>query len=443
MQALKDVIKGKSFASLVGNGISAIIGVLTFAFLARSLGRSDFGIWILFLAVYGIFDTLRIGLLLNAIVRNVASAVDIDKEKVIIGSGAILGIFISLLFCLLLWLVYLGLEIFEVFPEQLHLIKWYALIAIVSFPSNFSTWVLNSKLKIKSMSAVRIVTQLLFILISIYWFQFEKSIEIVFISYFMAQLLSSLMCIVVGWSGFQYLFRYSKNEFFTILNFGKYSMGTLMGSNLLKSSDTFLIGTMLSPLGVAAYNVPLRFIEIVEMPLRAFAIAAMPYYAKLFAEKDIDKLKSEFSKRTGFITFLLLPVSVCAAIFAKPIVVLLGGEAYADTAILLRLFAVYTALSPIDKFSGVLLDIINKPHMNFIKVLLMLAVNIIGDIFCLKVFGNLESIAIVSTMTFITGVLFAYYYLYKYLNLQITSVFAGGYSEFKYRFNQFSYGRNA
>jgi O-antigen/teichoic acid export membrane protein len=145
-------------------------------------------------------------------------------------------------------------------------------------------------------------------------------------------------------------------------------------------------------------------------------------------------LKKEFERKTGFLFLLLFPLSIISFVFAEPIVIVLAGNQYKDAALLLKLFSIYTALTPIDKLSGVMLDIINKPRLNFIKVILMLSVNVIGDIVCLYLFGTLESVAIVSTFTFATGVVYGMYLLNKHIEVSFLNVFKLGFQEFVFKF---------
>jgi O-antigen/teichoic acid export membrane protein len=187
---------------------------------------------------------------------------------------------------------------------------------------------------------------------------------------------------------------------------------------------------MLGSGGVATYNVPARMIEIIEMPLRSFAVTALPQYAKMFAEGATTELKAIFERRTGLVFYLLLPISVLSFLFADWVVLILGGNNYADSAVLLRFFATYMAILPLDKFSGVLLDTINKPEINFIKVMIMLVVNISADYLGIYLFGNLESVAFASTLTFLSGMLFGYYQLNKHLGLNFKNILVFGWDEF-------------
>jgi O-antigen/teichoic acid export membrane protein len=208
-------------------------------------------------------------------------------------------------------------------------------------------------------------------------------------------------------------------------------MGTLLGSNLLRSSDTFIIGSsILGSGGVAIFNVPSRILEVVEMPLRSFAVTALPQFAKQFADKNYEALRFEFEKKAGMVFFLLLPIAIICFVFADWVVLLIGGTGYSESANILRFFASYMAILPLDKFSGVMLDTINKPHLNFYKVGIQLFVNIVGDYLAILIFGNLESVALVSTLTFIAGMIFGYYQLNKHMGIKFKNVLVYGWIEF-------------
>jgi O-antigen/teichoic acid export membrane protein len=432
MQGVKQIVKSKSFSSLIGNGVGALLGVITFALLARVLFKEIFGPYLIFLAIYGIFETLRIGMVMNALVRNLAQCKSKDEENEVIGSTLFITLFLTFLYLIVISILYYIFKHFGLFIEYLFFFKWLMIIAVVSAPNNFATWYLNAKLKIISMSAIRIINQLVFIALIYFYVAKDGSIYSVLISYGLSHLVVSIIALVMGWSGIQFLFKYTKKQMIEIFHFGKFSMGTLIGSNLLRSSDTFIIGsTFLGSAGVALFNVPSRILEIVEMPLRSFAVTALPQFAKLNAAKAYDELRFEFEKKAGLVFFLLLPIAIGSFIFADWIVLVIGGQGYAESAILLRFFASYMAILPLDKFAGVMLDTINKPNLNFYKVMIQLAVNIVGDFLAIMIFGNLESVAIISTATFIAGMAFGYTQLNKHMGIKFSNVLIFGWNEFK------------
>ncbi|MBP7510426.1 MAG: oligosaccharide flippase family protein [Bacteroidia bacterium] len=432
MQGVKQIVKSKSFSSLIGNGVGALLGVITFALLARVLFKEIFGPYLIFLAIYGIFETLRIGMVMNALVRNLAQCKSMEEENEVIGSTLFITLFLTFLYLIVISILYYIFKHFGLFIEYLFFFKWLMIIAVVSAPNNFATWYLNAKLKIISMSAIRIINQLVFIALIYFYVAKDGSIYSVLISYGLSHLVVSIIALVMGWSGIQFLFKYTKKQMIEIFHFGKFSMGTLIGSNLLRSSDTFIIGsTFLGSAGVALFNVPSRILEIVEMPLRSFAVTALPQFAKLNAAKAYDELRFEFEKKAGLVFFLLLPIAIGSFIFADWIVLVIGGQGYAESAILLRFFASYMAILPLDKFAGVMLDTINKPNLNFYKVMIQLAVNIVGDFLAIMIFGNLESVAFISTATFIAGMAFGYTQLNKHMGIKFSNVLIFGWNEFK------------
>jgi O-antigen/teichoic acid export membrane protein len=434
MQGINQVLKSKSFISLVGNGLGAFLGVVTFALLARVLDKETFGPYLIFLAIYGIFETLRVGMVMNALVRNLAHCNTKEDEQEVIGSTQFITLLLTAIYIVIILILYVVFKYLDVFTDYLFFFKWLILIAILSAPNNYATWYLNAKLKVAATSGIRILNQLIFIGLIWFYIRQEGTIYSVIISNAFAHLIVSILAIVMGWSGLQYLVKYTFKKITEVFHFGKFSMGTLIGANLLRSSDTFIIGSsFLGSAGVAMFNVPSRLLELIEMPLRSFAVTAMPQFAKLYADKSYDSLRYEFEKKAGLVFFLLLPIAIGCFVFADWLVIVFGGIRYADSAILLRIFATYMVILPLDKFAGVLLDTVNKPNLNFYKVMIQLAVNIVGDYFAITLFGTLESVALVSTATFCAGMAFGYYQLYNQMGIRLGNVMRFGWQEMKLR----------
>jgi O-antigen/teichoic acid export membrane protein len=437
MKALIKLFKSNSFISLFGNGISALLGLLSFALLARFTNKNDLGIWIIFLTVYGIFDTLRTGMVLNAFIKNFTQSNSETEQNEVIGSSWHLTILVNLCYLLIIGIIYLFFFILNVLPNYHFFFIWLILLSIFSLPFNFATWLLNAKLDIFKMSFLKILNQLIFVFLIVIFLKFIEAEKIVLIlfAFTLAQLITSIYCIAIGWSGISLYFNKTKEGLNNLFHFGKYSMGTLIGSNLLRSSDSFLIGKFIGTIAVATYNVPSKVVDVFDLVIRSFAITNMPVLSKIYSSGNLMLLKKEFERKTGFLFLLLLPASVISFVFAEQIVFILAGNKYSDAAYILKLFAIYTALTPIDKLSGVMLDIINKPNLNYIKVLLMLTVNVVGDVFCLYYYGTLESVAIVSIFTFATGVVYGMYLLNKHINVSFSNMLFLGFKEFTFKYN--------
>jgi O-antigen/teichoic acid export membrane protein len=193
-----------------GNGIGALLGILSFAILARYLPESDFGTWILFLATYSIFETLRSGMILNALIRNFAQAHDDEEKKNIVGSAFLLSCIITIIYLFIIGILYVIFYKFNILLKYQYFFAWFALFAVSSLPHNFSSWYLNAKLEIISMSIVKLLTQVIFITCCAIFFYNGSSFLSVFWAYLLSQIIPSIFSILKGWAGVNLIYKYTK-----------------------------------------------------------------------------------------------------------------------------------------------------------------------------------------------------------------------------------------
>jgi O-antigen/teichoic acid export membrane protein len=307
-------------------------------------------------------------------------------------------------------------------------LKWLWLVHLLSLPFNFAAWYLQAEFKFGKIVYIRLISQGGFLIFLLLNFYFNSGMSYILYSYFFSNLMSSLVCIFLGWTFITSVKDASKAKMTELFHFGKYSMGTMIGSNLLRTSDTLLIGFLLNDAAVALYSVPARLFEIVEVPLRSLVATALPSLSKMYNKGDKNELKDFFEKSTGELTIFLLPFMFICFVFAEPLVILLGGMEYASSANILRIFTLSACLMPLDKFTGVTLDVMNAPMRNFQKVMLMLAVNITGDVIAIKMTGDCSAVAVGSILTFLTGVVFGSIFLKKILDFSLSGLMFSGYN---------------
>ena len=402
---LSKILKNNNFLSLANNGLVAVFGFFGFLLLVRSLNTNDFGKWVLLITTANFVDMIRFGITRTALVRFLSGA-DKTESKNLIGSNY----FINFISSTLIAGIVLGIDF--LFPQKVHdsgfslFFYWFPLLAFINLPFNNAQSVLQAKLRFDHLLILRIVNVggfMLFLLVNYFWLRLP--LEGIVYAYLTVNFLTSLISSVTNWDGIRHIFQIKRATNREILDFGKYSTGTLIGSNLLKSADTFIIGLspFLGTAGVALYSIPLKLTEIIEIPLRSFAMTAFPGMSKASIEGNSEKVKKLFYTNTGGITLLLLPWMILSFIFAKQLVYILGGAGYESTASIFRIFCIYGLLLPLDRFIGVTLDSVNLPKFNFFKVVYMTLSNIIGD--TIVVFAFIYIAGAVSFFTFwLTGV---------------------------------------
>lgn len=447
LQLLIKLIKEKHFLSLAGNFSSAVLGFLTFIILVRSMNKESFGEWVLFITAATLCDLLRFGVTRVALTRYL-SGIQGDERNEFIGSSWMIGLLTIVIFCFILYPAII------LFPKPIHdsgfyyFFILYPALAISNLPFGNAMSILQADEKFGKIFFLRLfnVGSFLLYLVINYIF-FSSNVFWIIFWFIITNVLTSLISTILQWDGSRYILKASKKTILLTYHFGKYSMGTSIGSSLLKSADTFIIGlsSFLGPTAVALYSIPVKFTEIIEIILRSFTATAFPQLSRASIDKKTDDFRKVFYSYSGALTILLIPVCIISTIFAKDFIILLGGSQYREYAdglsVIMIMFIIFSLLVPIDRFTGISLDSINRPDKNFYKVMVMTTVNIIGDliaVFLLPIlFPTISTIAIlifvsVGSIFFqLAGLLTGFYLLNKEINLRFSLIFSEGWNFYK------------
>lgn len=430
MKILSKLVKEDNFLSLSGNLAIAVFGFLGFALLARSQTPNEFAKWVLLISGGSLVEMLRYGITNNALVRFLSAAND-DSRDELIGSNALISLIATLVLVLFLLLIKIIFKSSIDASSYNLFFQWYPLLAIVNLPLNNAVVVQQAKMDYGIILVIRALNSALFfifLMMNFFYFGFElRTIVFVFIG---CNLITSAICMFKSWDGFSLIKRANRVQLKTLLNFGKYSTFTLIGTNLLRNSDILILSV--SPFGsaaVALFSIPLKLTEIQQIPLRSFVATAFPKMSKASLEGDISALKSLFNTYSGVLTYLFFFGSLVTFIFAKQFVILVSGYQYLDSSvtgldivIIVRILSIYGLLLPIDRMTGIGLDSINMPKINALKVFLMLFLNIVGDLVAIYIFKSVEMVA-VSTLLFTTvGVLIGVYFLNKNFKIHLIDI---------------------
>lgn len=439
IQKLKKIGKEKNISSLLTNVVIAFLGLLSFMLLTRQLNKELFGDWVLFITLATFVDLLRFGLTRTSVVRLLAGA-DEKEFKILLGSSYRINLILLLIIAVLCWGAMGLLSMFDVSINQGYelFLRWYPLLALCNLGWNTASALFQAEQNFNRMMYVRFANIGLFVLFLIgnmFWFNLGI-LEIILVN-LIVNLFSSIWCTIKKWDGLFYCKYAKRTTEKELINFGKYSMGTLIGSSLLKSADTLIIGLspVLGSAGIAMYAIPLKLTDLLGIPLRSFTMTAYPRMSKKAIEGDLDAVRKIFYSYSGAITLLFIPVAIFCFVFAEYLILFLGGEVYADSLSLLvtvfRVFTVYTLLLPIDRFTGVLLDSINKPKLNLYKVIFMATANILVDLLGVFVFESLVVVAIGTVGFTLLGIFLGFYFLRKEIQIQSKEILPEGIFFFK------------
>jgi O-antigen/teichoic acid export membrane protein len=306
-QIITKIIKEDNFLSLAGNLVIAVLGLAGFALLARSFNPEDFAQWVIFISGGSLIEMLRFGITNNALVRFLSGASHDQSEK-LIGSNVLISLVSTIVIAFLMIMTnvifkdIINNSVYELF------FTWYPILAFINLPWNNALIVLQAKLEYGKILLIKgLNSGLFFTILVCNTFIFNLSIiELVWVL-LSVNILTSLLTIFKGWDGLIFIKRANKSTNLTLLNFGKYSTFTLIGTNLLRNADLIIIS--ISPLGstaVALFSIPLKLTELQQIPLRSFAATAFPKMSKASLEGNVKEVKSLFYSYSGALTYLFV-----------------------------------------------------------------------------------------------------------------------------------------
>ena len=432
LKKLKAIALERNMLSLSGNVLFAVLGFISFLILTRTMSKADFGSFSIYLTAATFVDLFRFGLTRSAIVRYLAGA-KVEDRVYYLGSNAVIGLALvgalSFLIYSILWVGYDAIKA----SGFVHFFIWYPVLAIANLSWNNAVSFMQSYQGFGRIILIRVMNAgifLLFLIINKLYFGY--GITAIIIANIFANFIPSLWCLYKRWDGTAYLHKANKETISKIINFGKYSVGTLVGSSLLRSADTVIIGLapILGPVGVAKYTIPLKLTEMIEIPLRSFMATAFPKLSKASIQNKKAEWKHTFLSYAGAITLLYIPFTILLFVFAEDLVLLLGGSQYEESlevmTVIARIFAIYGLLLPLDRITGVALDSLERQKKNFIKVLFMALANIAGDLVAVFVFESLAAVAVATIFNTAVGLIFGYYFVKKEMPVRFRSIIENG-----------------
>jgi len=445
MEKLKKMMREDNFLSLTGNVVIAVLGIAGFALLSRSLTLEIFGQWVLFVTAVSFFEMFRFGITNIGLIRYLSGA-DAATRVTLIGSNALISLGATVLIALIL------LSCTLLFKEAISnsdyslFFKWYPILAFLNLPWNNALIVLQADRKYGKILVLKAVNSGLFFLVLLAnYLYMELSLTQLVLAVLMINAFTSFISMIAGWDQTKYIRSATLASVKTLLHFGKYTTFTLIGTNLLRSADILIIS--LSPLGkeaVALYSIPLKLTELQQIPLRSFVATAFPKMAKASAHYKLKEVRDLFYSYAGALTYLFVFLSVVTFVFAEFFVFLLSGDLYLktdsvagfDVVNIFRVFSIYGLLLPIDRMTGIGLDSINKPHINALKVFLMVFANVAGDLIAIFIFHSLVLVAVVSVLFSLIGIGMGMYFLDKELTLSYSDIFSSGLKFYSTIFNK-------
>lgn len=345
MLKLKNIFKSKEYKRILENMISLtglqfasyILPLITLPYLTLVLGPEKFGLtqYAISLITYFQFFT-DYGFNLSA-TRELAIFRD-DNQKISQIFSSVM--FIKLCLCILSFIILLLIVMFiPKFNEDsyVYILTFGMVIGYMLFP----TWLFQGLEYMRYTSILNIIGKIVFTVL-IFIFIHDTT------DYMLVPLINSLGYILVGILGI-YIALTKFNIKITIpsirdikyhLREGWYVFISTIAINMYTTTNTFLLGLLTNNTLVGYYSIAEKIILAVNGLLNPISQALYPFISRTVKTDDKTRSIEFIRKITKIMTLVGIVLSAGLFIFAKPIILLLFGQSYVNSVIILQIISI-------------------------------------------------------------------------------------------------------
>ncbi len=404
------VMKNQLLA-LAGQILPAAIGMGSFMLLVRVLEQQVLGEYLIYMTTVVLFEMVKSGGLQSALIMRVSDN-DSSRRKTVIGSAYWFGLIVVLVSGLLLMAGYFlpfikggsGIAVFCLF---------YAVLGFITLPLHVAEAEAVASQDLRFLLVLRLLQSANPLIVALFaYFGFDTLFWLASVHVAVNGLLL-VYVLVAGKTNPMFILKKSRDEVKSLFHLIKFTLATLGTTNILKSADTFLIGSLLGPAAVAMYAIPQKLTELFEIPLRTLTTTAFPQLASHFNAKDNRGFRNSFLSYISWSYLIYIPGLVLAFLLAPYLVTLIGGEKYADSSGIFRVFVLFGLFLPLNRITGIVLDAMQKPGLNFMKVAAMALVNILADLAAIYLTQDLHWVAFASVINAATGCFLGWFFIQR------------------------------
>jgi len=404
--------------SILQNLSGSFFNVAGLYILVRVLSKHEYGAWILFMGITGIMETIRGGLVQNALVRFLPAASSEDRPK-IITSSFVISLSVSAGCMLLIYLFgHLLTESWRT-PELLPIMFLYPIVFITTgFINNFVS-IEQASFRFQGIFVISVVRQGTFCLYLLVCFVLGNEVSLIHLMYVF--ILSALLSLLTSWIYVRRNLVFSRKVYSDwtkkLFNYGKYGFGTSVSSILSGTIDQWMLGSMRGPAWAGEFNIAVRITNLIDVPTSAVATIVFPQSAKRIETEGRDAVKYLYEKSVGTILALLIPGVLFLYFFAGFVIGVLAPK-YESSVALLHVTLLYCLPIPYGRQFGTILDSIGKTKTTFYIVLVTASLNLTLNYFFIKQWGVMGA-AYATLCSNVVGFVIAQVILRRELNVNV------------------------
>lgn len=167
-----------------------------------------------------------------------------------------------------------------------------------------------------------------------------------------------------GFRKYPIAFHCRLREIADLLKIGGFQVGTQVFDYISNKIDVFIIGRFFGMEKLGVYNLAKEFVlKPIQVINPIVTNVATPAFAKF--QDDLPKLQSNYLKVLKLLSTFNMPIFLCLAIFAEPIVAVVYGYNMMEVAVFVRILAFWGLFNSIANPAGILMVAKGRTDLGF------------------------------------------------------------------------------
>lgn len=412
--------------TLINRIAITLFGLLNFFFLVRILSKNDFGVWVIFLSILALSESIRNAFIYNPLLRYLNSAEEDEKKDIITASLAL-----NLLAAGIISVVFVALAFtinYFIDAPQMSAMFLVSIISVFGFTlfAHFN-FLQQANLRFGgTVVSTMIQKGSLFLYIAyVYVFDVHTSLYLLSVVYSVGYVLSSVVAYFFAQKESELYWKFDLVWVRRLFHYGKYTLGTNISTMLNKSTREWFLGGMIGNSAAAIFAPSVRVTNLFEIPLGAIASVFYPEMINRVKKEGNEAAKYMYEKSVGVIIIAVVPAVILIYLLAEQIVLIIAGPEYPESIPVLQVMAIYGIFEPFQRQFGVTLNAIGKAHINFYFIIISSFVGIIFTYIFIDQFGIMGA-AYSTIITYALSAFIIQYILYKQIGVNTTNIFKYG-----------------
>jgi O-antigen/teichoic acid export membrane protein len=323
-------VKWTSFSSFV----IAILQLAQISILARYLAPSDFGLMAIVSVVIG-FSALFMDMGISSVIIHKQ---DISHKQ--LSSLYWLNIFAGIV---LFFIVYFSASLVAQFYNEIEIIPLIQLLAITFFISAIGNQyrILNQKsLLFNRLAKVEIISALVSFVVAVVCAINGYGVYSLVYATLTNISISNLIFMLLGLREHKPSFIYKYSEIENLISFGLFQMGERSINYFNSQFDVILIGKILGSESLGVYSIAKTLVMKPAQIINPI-ITKVTFPIMSTIQNDKKQLKNIYLKTINYLCSVNFPIYVAIAILAEPLVLVLFGDNWTESIVILQILSFY------------------------------------------------------------------------------------------------------